>query len=152
MSTNSNQFEITKFKDFNDLQNLIEKNRFPSNIAAGIKTPEVFPHTSTIKDDSGKITYFVGLCNLVMTNQKSDYEIVLDPLIIVSSPNQLNFFVRENSNTEAELHRLTQAIQPSSAEAIIAHFLLHIYDNYRTKLSHIKLQLEYLEQQSTQTT
>lgn len=152
MSINSNQFEITKFKDFNDLQNLIEKNRFPSNIAAGIKTPEVFPHTSTIKDDSGKITYFVGLCNLVMTNQKSDYEIVLDPLIIVSSPNQLNFFVRENSNTEVELHRLTQAIQPSSTEATIAHFLLHIYDNYRTKLSHIKLQLEYLEQQSTQTT
>jgi magnesium transporter len=152
MQNHSNQFQVIKFKNFTELQSQIRHEHLPTNITEGIETPEVFPRTSTVKDDQGQTTYIVGLCNLVMMNIQTNFSVILDPLLIVSNPHQLTFFVHENSNTEDELQQLTSATQLDSNEAVIAHFLLHVYDNYRTKLAHIKKQLEHLEQQSSQTT
>lgn len=144
--------KIETFTSVDSLNNLIQKHQWPSTITAGLQTPEVFPRTMRFKHDEDEIAYLIAVCNLAPTDNILDSQVLLDPLIIVSEPEQLTFLVHEESASATEIQQLYETTLFNSNEGLIACFLLKIYSNYRVKLAHIKEQLEEIEAQSTETT
>lgn len=146
------QLKIETFTSVDSLNNLIQKHQWPATITAGLQTPEVFPRTVRFKHGEDEIAYLIAVCNLAPTDNILDSQVLLDPLIIVSEPEQLTFLVHEESASATEIRQLYETTLFNSNEGLIACFLLKIYSNYRVKLSHIKEQLEEIEAQSTETT
>ncbi|KAF0378231.1 CorA family divalent cation transporter [Pediococcus acidilactici] len=146
------QLEIETFTSVDSLNNLIQKHQWPATITAGLQTPEVFPRTMRFKHGEDEIAYLIAVCNLAPTDNILDSQVLLDPLIIVSEPEQLTFLVHEESASATEIQQLYETTLFNSNEGLIACFLLKIYSNYRVKLAHIKEQLEEIEAQSTETT
>lgn len=146
------QLKIETFTSVDSLNNLIQKHQWPSTITAGLQTPEVFPRTMRFKHGEDEIAYLIAVCNLAPTDNILDSQVLLDPLIIVSEPEQLTFLVHEESASATEIQQLYETTLFNSNEGLIACFLLKIYSNYRVKLAHIKEQLEEIEAQSTETT
>lgn len=144
--------KIETFTSVDSLNNLIQKHQWPSTITAGLQTPEVFPRTMRFKHGEDEIAYLIAVCNLAPTDNILDSQVLLDPLIIVSEPEQLTFLVHEESASATEIQQLYETTLFNSNEGLIACFLLKIYSNYRVKLAHIKEQLEEIEAQSTETT
>lgn len=144
--------KIETFTSVDSLNNLIQKHQWPSTITAGLQTPEVFPRTMRFKHGEDEIAYLIAVCNLAPTDNILDSQVLLDPLIIVSEPEQLTFLVHEESASATEIQQLYETTLFNSNEVLIACFLLKIYSNYRVKLAHIKEQLEEIEAQSTETT
>lgn len=144
--------KIETFTSVDPLNNLIQKHQWPSTITAGLQTPEVFPRTMRFKHGEDEIAYLIAVCNLAPTDNILDSQVLLDPLIIVSEPEQLTFLVHEESASATEIQQLYETTLFNSNEGLIACFLLKIYSNYRVKLAHIKEQLEEIEAQSTETT
>lgn len=144
--------KIETFTSVDSLNNLIQKHQWPSTITAGLQTPEVFPRTMRFKHGEDEIAYLIAVCNLAPTDNILDSHVLLDPLIIVSEPEQLTFLVHEESASATEIQQLYETTLFNSNEGLIACFLLKIYSNYRVKLAHIKEQLEEIEAQSTETT
>ena len=144
--------KIETFTSVDSLNNLIQKHQWPSTITAGLQTPEVFPRTMRFKHSEDEIAYLIAVCNLAPTDNILDSQVLLDPLIIVSEPEQLTFLVHEESASATEIQQLYETTLFNSNEGLIACFLLKIYSNYRVKLAHIKEQLEEIEAQSTETT
>ncbi|MBW9300792.1 magnesium transporter CorA family protein [Pediococcus acidilactici] len=144
--------KIETFTSVDSLNNLIQKHQGPSTITAGLQTPEVFPRTMRFKHGEDEIAYLIAVCNLAPTDNILDSQVLLDPLIIVSEPEQLTFLVHEESASATEIQQLYETTLFNSNEGLIACFLLKIYSNYRVKLAHIKEQLEEIEAQSTETT
>ncbi|KAF0384334.1 CorA family divalent cation transporter [Pediococcus acidilactici] len=146
------QLKIETFTSVDSLNNLIQKHQWPATITAGLQTPEVFPRTMRFKHGEDEIAYLIAVCNLAPTDNILDSQVLLDPLIIVSEPEQLTFLVHEESASATEIQQLYETTLFNSNEGLIACFLLKIYSNYRVKLAHIKEQLEEIEAQSTETT
>ena len=146
------QLKIETFTSVDSLNNLIQKHQWPATITAGLQTPEVFPRTVRFKHGEDEIAYLIAVCNLAPTDNILDSQVLLDPLIIVSEPEQLTFLVHEESASATEIQQLYETTLFNSNEGLIACFLLKIYSNYRVKLAHIKEQLEEIEAQSTETT
>ena len=146
------QLKIETFTSVDSLNNLIQKHQWPATITAGLQTPEVFPRTMRFKHGEDEIAYLIAVCNLAPTDNILDSQVLLDPLIIVSEPEQLTFLVHEESASATEIQQLYKTTLFNSNEGLIACFLLKIYSNYRVKLAHIKEQLEEIEAQSTETT
>ncbi|MEE6673951.1 magnesium transporter CorA family protein [Pediococcus acidilactici] len=146
------QLKIETFTSVDSLNNLIQKHQWPATITAGLQTPEVFPRTMRFKHGEDEIAYLIAVCNLAPTDNILDSQVLLDPLIIVSEPEQLTFLVHEESASATEIRELYETTLFNSNEGLIACFLLKIYSNYRVKLAHIKEQLEEIEAQSTETT
>ena len=146
------QLKIETFTSVDSLNNLIQKHQWPAIITAGLQTPEVFPRTMRFKHGEDEIAYLIAVCNLAPTDNILDSQVLLDPLIIVSEPEQLTFLVHEESASATEIQQLYETTLFNSNEGLIACFLLKIYSNYRVKLAHIKEQLEEIEAQSTETT
>ncbi|MEE6727459.1 CorA family divalent cation transporter [Pediococcus acidilactici] len=146
------QLKIETFTSVDSLNNLIQKHQWPATITAGLQTPEVFPRTMRFKHDEDEIAYLIAVCNLAPTDNILDSQVLLDPLIIVSEPEQLTFLVHEESASATEIRELYETTLFNSNEGLIACFLLKIYSNYRVKLAYIKEQLEEIEAQSTETT
>lgn len=146
------QLKIETFTSVDSLNNLIQKYQWPATITAGLQTPEVFPRTMRFKHGEDEIAYLIAVCNLAPTDNILDSQVLLDPLIIVSEPEQLTFLVHEESASATEIQQLYETTLFNSNEGLIACFLLKIYSNYRVKLAHIKEQLEEIEAQSTETT
>ncbi|KAF0424622.1 magnesium transporter [Pediococcus acidilactici] len=146
------QLKIETFTSVDSLNNLIQKHQWPATITAGLQTPEVFPRTMRFKHGEDEIAYLIAVCNLAPTDNILDSQVLLDPLIIVSEPEQLTFLVHEESASATEIRQLYETTLFNSNEGLIACFLLKIYSNYRVKLAHIKEQLEEIEAQSTETT
>lgn len=146
------QLKIETFTSVDSLNNLIQKHQWPATITAGLQTPEVFPRTIRFKHGEDEIAYLIAVCNLAPTDNILDSQVLLDPLIIVSEPEQLTFLVHEESASATEIRELYETTLFNSNEGLIACFLLKIYSNYRVKLAHIKEQLEEIEAQSTETT
>ncbi|KAF0552217.1 CorA family divalent cation transporter [Pediococcus acidilactici] len=146
------QLKIETFTSVDSLNNLIQKHQWPATITAGLQTPEVFPRTMRFKHGEDEIAYLIAVCNLAPTDNILDSQVLLDPLIIVSEPEQLTFLVHEESASATEIQQLYETTLFNSNEGLIACFLLNIYSNYRVKLAHIKEQLEEIEAQSTETT
>ncbi len=146
------QLKIETFTSVDSLNNLIQKHQWPATITAGLQTPEVFPRTMRFKHGEDEIAYLIAVCNLAPTDNILDSQVLLDPLIIVSEPEQLTFLVYEESASATEIQQLYETTLFNSNEGLIACFLLKIYSNYRVKLAHIKEQLEEIEAQSTETT
>ncbi len=146
------QLKIETFTSVDSLNNLIQKHQWPATITAGLQTPEVFPRTMRFKHGEDEIAYLIAVCNLAPTDNILDSQVLLDPLIIVSEPEQLTFLVHEESASATEIQQLYETTPFNSNEGLIACFLLKIYSNYRVKLAHIKEQLEEIEAQSTETT
>lgn len=146
------QLKIETFTSVDSLNNLIQKHQWPATITAGLQTPEVFPRTMRFKHGEDEIAYLIAVCNLAPTDNILDSQVLLDPLIIVSEPEQLTFLVHEESASATEIQQLYETTLFNSNEGLIACFLLKIYSNYRVKLAHIKDQLEEIEAQSTETT
>lgn len=146
------QLKIETFTSVDSLNNLIQKHQWPATITAGLQTPEVFPRTMRFKHGEDEIAYLIAVCNLAPTDNILDSQVLLDPLIIVSEPEQLTFLVHEESASATEIQQLYETTLFNSNEGLIAYFLLKIYSNYRVKLAHIKEQLEEIEAQSTETT
>lgn len=146
------QLKIETFTSVDSLNNLIQKHQWPATITAGLQTPEVFPRTMRFKHGEDEIAYLIAVCNLAPTDNILDSQVLLDPLIIVSEPEQLTFLVHEESASATEIQQLYETNLFNSNEGLIACFLLKIYSNYRVKLAHIKEQLEEIEAQSTETT
>lgn len=146
------QLKIETFTSVDSLNNLIQKHQWPATITAGLQTPEVFPRTMRFKHGEDEIAYLIAVCNLAPTDNILDSQVLLDPLIIVSEPEQLTFLVHEESASTTEIQQLYETTLFNSNEGLIACFLLKIYSNYRVKLAHIKEQLEEIEAQSTETT
>ncbi|KAF0492885.1 CorA family divalent cation transporter [Pediococcus acidilactici] len=144
--------KIETFTSVDSLNNLIQKHQWPATITAGLQTPEVFPRTMRFKHGEDEIAYLIAVCNLAPTDNILDSQVLLDPLIIVSEPEQLTFLVYEESASATEIQQLYETTLFNSNEGLIACFLLKIYSNYRVKLAHIKEQLEEIEAQSTETT
>ncbi len=144
--------KIETFTSVDSLNNLIQKHQWPSTITAGLQTPEVFPRTMRFKHGEDEIAYLIAVCNLAPTDNILDSQVLLDPLIIVSEPEQLTFLVHEESASATEIQQLYETTLFNSNEGLIACFLLKIYSNYRVKLAHIKEQLEEIESKSTETT
>ena len=144
--------KIETFTSVDSLNNLIQKHQWPSTITAGLQTPEVFPRTMRFKHGEDEIADLIAVCNLAPTDNILDSQVLLDPLIIVSEPEQLTFLVHEESASATEIQQLYETTLFNSNEGLIACFLLKIYSNYRVKLAHIKEQLEEIEAQSTETT
>lgn len=144
--------KIETFTSVDSLNNLIQKHQWPSTITAGLQTPEVFLRTMRFKHGEDEIAYLIAVCNLAPTDNILDSQVLLDPLIIVSEPEQLTFLVHEESASATEIQQLYETTLFNSNEGLIACFLLKIYSNYRVKLAHIKEQLEEIEAQSTETT
>lgn len=144
--------KIETFTSVDSLNNLIQKHQWPLTITAGLQTPEVFPRTMRFKHGEDEIAYLIAVCNLAPTDNILDSQVLLDPLIIVSEPEQLTFLVHEESASATEIQQLYETTLFNSNEGLIACFLLKIYSNYRVKLAHIKEQLEEIEAQSTETT
>ncbi|MDV2911613.1 CorA family divalent cation transporter [Pediococcus acidilactici] len=144
--------KIETFTSVDSLNNLIQKHQWPATITAGLQTPEVFPRTMRFKHGEDEIAYLIAVCNLAPTDNILDSQVLLDPLIIVSEPEQLTFLVHEESASATEIQQLYETTLFNSNEGLIACFLLKIYSNYRVKLAHIKEQLEEIEAQSTETT
>lgn len=152
MGSKKINLKIEKFSNLQSLAARIAQYNFPTNITAGMETPVVFPRTIDFKNEDQLRTCIVGLCNLKVTTQADNYKVLLDPFLIASNDTELVFFIHESSHNEKEIYELINAHSYDSHEAVIAAFLLQIYSNYRTKLSHIKDQLEQLEANSSQTT
>lgn len=146
------QLKIETFTSVDSHNNLIQKHQWPATITAGLQTPEVFPRTMRFKHGEDEIAYLIAVCNLAPTDNILDSQVLLDPLIIVSEPEQLTFLVHEESASATEIQQLYETTLFNSNEGLIACFLLKIYSNYRVKLAHIKEQLEEIEAQSTETT
>lgn len=146
------QLKIETFTSVDSLNNLIQKHQWPATITAGLQTPEVFPRTMRFKHGEDEIAYLIAVCNLAPTDNILDSQVLLDPLIIVSEPEQLTFLVHEESASATEIQQLYETTLFNSNEGLIACFLLKIYSNYRVKLAHIKEQLEEIEAQSTEIT
>ncbi|MCJ2386910.1 magnesium transporter CorA family protein [Pediococcus acidilactici] len=146
------QLKIETFTSVDSLNNLIQKHQWPATITAGLQTPEVFPRTMRFKHGEDEIAYLIAVCNLAPTDNILDSQVLLDPLIIVSEPEQLTFLFHEESASATEIQQLYETTLFNSNEGLIACFLLKIYSNYRVKLAHIKEQLEEIEAQSTETT
>lgn len=146
------QLKIETFTSVDSLNNLIQKHQWPATITAGLQTPGVFPRTMRFKHGEDEIAYLIAVCNLAPTDNILDSQVLLDPLIIVSEPEQLTFLVHEESASATEIQQLYETTLFNSNEGLIACFLLKIYSNYRVKLAHIKEQLEEIEAQSTETT
>ncbi|NBI15700.1 magnesium transporter CorA family protein [Pediococcus acidilactici] len=146
------QLKIETFTSVDSLNNLIQKHQWPATITAGLQTPEVFPRTMRFKHGEDEIAYLIAVCNLAPTDNILDSQVLLEPLIIVSEPEQLTFLVHEESASATEIQQLYETTLFNSNEGLIACFLLKIYSNYRVKLAHIKEQLEEIEAQSTETT
>lgn len=146
------QLKIETFTSVDSLNNLVQKHQWPATITAGLQTPEVFPRTMRFKHGEDEIAYLIAVCNLAPTDNILDSQVLLDPLIIVSEPEQLTFLVHEESASATEIQQLYETTLFNSNEGLIACFLLKIYSNYRVKLAHIKEQLEEIEAQSTETT
>ncbi|MBM6586064.1 magnesium transporter CorA family protein [Pediococcus acidilactici] len=146
------QLKIETFTSVDSLNNLIQKHQWPATITAGLQTPEVFPRTMRFKHGEDEFAYLIAVCNLAPTDNILDSQVLLDPLIIVSEPEQLTFLVHEESASATEIQQLYETTLFNSNEGLIACFLLKIYSNYRVKLAHIKEQLEEIEAQSTETT
>lgn len=146
------QLKIETFTSVDSLNNLIQKHQWPATLTAGLQTPEVFPRTMRFKHGEDEIAYLIAVCNLAPTDNILDSQVLLDPLIIVSEPEQLTFLVHEESASATEIRQLYETTLFNSNEGLIACFLLKIYSNYRVKLAHIKEQLEEIEAQSTETT
>lgn len=152
MGTKKINLKVEKFSNLGSLEARITQYNLPTNITTGIETPAVFARTIDFKNSNNQRTCVIGLCNLKVTTQSENYKVSLDPLIIASNDTELVFFIHENSHNEKDIYQLINNGSFDSNEAVIANFLLQIYANYRIKLSHIKNQLEQLEDNSSYTT